>query len=233
MRRFRHARAKRRLSIRSATYVGRMDHPLSLHWLAGLLEAEGSFMSGPPSSPNLPLVTCSMTDRDVVERVAGMFGTAVCKINKGRHLTEYRAVAKGSRAVALMADLHDAMGVRQSTRRSSAMTHPHESSVSRQLRRFARSGRLVRRSLTWRGSTTSAARRSVRCLSVRSTRGCRTALGGCRPLGFPIDSPIPRSSPTNWHGWAGGLREREASFLHRRPALVNGVGSPARRVTST
>jgi hypothetical protein len=49
----------------------------SFAWLTGLLEAEGTFLRPPPSSPRHPVIRCSMTDRDVVERVAAMFGTKV------------------------------------------------------------------------------------------------------------------------------------------------------------
>ena len=40
-----------------------MDDSLSLtelHWLAGLLEGEGSFMAGPPSSPGLPIIAVAI-----------------------------------------------------------------------------------------------------------------------------------------------------------------------------
>lgn len=49
----------------------------SLYWLAGLLEGEGSFMKGPPSSPGLPVIRMVMIDRDVVERAASMLGCGV------------------------------------------------------------------------------------------------------------------------------------------------------------
>jgi hypothetical protein len=45
-----------------------------LHWLAGLLEGEGSFLKGPPSAPRHPVLALQMTDEDVVARVAAMFG---------------------------------------------------------------------------------------------------------------------------------------------------------------
>lgn len=54
-----------------------------------------------------------MTDHDIIERVAGMFGTSVITIDKGRFRTEYRAVIKGSRAVDLMIDLGDDLGARR------------------------------------------------------------------------------------------------------------------------
>ena len=49
----------------------------SFYWLAGILEGEGTFMSGPPSRPNAPIVRISMTDRDVVERSAALLNRAV------------------------------------------------------------------------------------------------------------------------------------------------------------
>jgi hypothetical protein len=84
-----------------------------LVWLAGLLEAEGTFLKPPPSRPRSPIVSCRMTDRDVVERVAEMFGTRVISIDKGRFRTEHAAVLKGSRAVMLMSDLRPLMGNRR------------------------------------------------------------------------------------------------------------------------
>jgi hypothetical protein len=39
-----------------------------LHWLAGLLEGEGTFIAGPPSAPRSPAVQVAMVDRDIVER---------------------------------------------------------------------------------------------------------------------------------------------------------------------
>jgi len=88
-------------------------HSLTLLWLAGLLEAEGTFLKPPPSEPNLPIVTCRMTDRDVIQRVAQLFGTEVCVIQRGRFLTQFSARLKGSRAVSLMRDLRPLMGVRR------------------------------------------------------------------------------------------------------------------------
>ena len=84
-----------------------------LAWLAGLLEGEGSFLKPPPSLPRTPIVVCRMTDRDVVERVATMFGTSVQAFEKGRYRREFAAIAKGSRAAALMGDLRPMMGARR------------------------------------------------------------------------------------------------------------------------
>lgn len=96
------------LSERSASYVSK-----ELFWLAGLLEAEGTFLHPPPSMPNCPIVSCRMTDRDVVERVAAMFGTKVVGIDKGQYRTEYAATLKGSGAVTFMTDIRPLMGRRR------------------------------------------------------------------------------------------------------------------------
>jgi hypothetical protein len=40
----------------------------TLIWLAGILEGEGSFMKGPPSSPNRPVISMVTTDIDVALR---------------------------------------------------------------------------------------------------------------------------------------------------------------------
>ena len=63
--------------------------------------------------PNCPIVSCRMIDRDVVERVAQQFGTAVMAIDKGRYRTEFAATLKGERAVAFMADIRPLMGMRR------------------------------------------------------------------------------------------------------------------------
>jgi hypothetical protein len=86
---------------------------LTLCWLAGLLEAEGSFLKPTPTDPNLPIVGCPMTDRDVVECVAELFGVSPAPIDKGDRKTQYVARLKGSVAVALMRDLRPLMGARR------------------------------------------------------------------------------------------------------------------------
>ncbi len=85
----------------------------ALLWLAGLLEAEGTFLRPAPSNPACPIVSCRMTDRDVIDRVAVAFGTSALAIDKGRYKTEYAVTVRGSRAVALMIDIRTVMGARR------------------------------------------------------------------------------------------------------------------------
>ena len=89
------------------------------HWLAGLLEGEGSFMFGPPTSPNIPTVRVQMTDRDVVARVAKLFGDrAVTRVSpqKSHHRESFIAQVQGYTAVRYMVLLRPLMGDRRRER---------------------------------------------------------------------------------------------------------------------
>jgi hypothetical protein len=85
----------------------------ALFWLAGLLEGEGSFLKPIPASPARPIVSCRMTDLDVVQLVATAFGTSVQANDKGRHRTEFAALLRGARAVELMRILRPMMSGRR------------------------------------------------------------------------------------------------------------------------
>jgi hypothetical protein len=95
-----------------------------LHWLAGLLEGEGSFLKGPPSAPRHPVIALQMTDRDVVARVAAMFGRKVgCwQPPEARWQTTYIARVTGAKAVAWMGVLRPLMGDRRRTQIDRALS---------------------------------------------------------------------------------------------------------------
>lgn len=85
-------------------------------WVAGLLEGEGSFMAGPPSSPTRPSIVISMTDKDVLERYAESIGGAAVTPLKSRqeHWKQaYVVQLHGSRAVAVMLEIREHMGQRR------------------------------------------------------------------------------------------------------------------------
>jgi hypothetical protein len=86
-----------------------------LHWLAGLLEGEGSFMCGPPSNPRMPVIAVNMTDEDVVGRLGRIFGRKVhlVKPRNDRWQTSYQVRVTGSGAVRWMALLRPLMGERR------------------------------------------------------------------------------------------------------------------------
>jgi len=86
------------------------------YWLAGLLEGEGSFMSGPPSRPNCPIIACEMSDKDVIDRVADLFGVTYIYENVPDEETwssTYKVNVKGTSAMKLMKELKPLMSERR------------------------------------------------------------------------------------------------------------------------
>ena len=91
-----------------------IDAP-DLHWLAGLLEGEGSFLAGPPSAPRSPAVQVSMTDRDIIARAGVLLGVAVTVSLSRRDgwNDAYGVRVRGARAVLWMERLRPLMGTRR------------------------------------------------------------------------------------------------------------------------
>src|SRR6266566_8861099 len=85
---------------------------LEFHWLVGILEGEGTFLRGAPSKPGAPILRVSMTDRDVVERVAKLFGRAVVRLRRRRphHKVPYATTIKGAPAVQVMCAVRPFLG---------------------------------------------------------------------------------------------------------------------------
>lgn len=93
-----------------------MKDDLERYWLAGLLEGEGSFTRGPPSTPRVPRVTLPMTDRDVVQRAAVLFGRGVSHFDRKSARPRKRVFItslKGSHALRLMTDIYPVMSTRR------------------------------------------------------------------------------------------------------------------------
>jgi hypothetical protein len=84
-------------------------------WLAGLLEGEGSFMSGPPSRPNQPLISVKMTDEDVLARIAQIVGMRYrrTKLATLRTKTTWSVQVKGSVAMTWMQTVYPYMSHRR------------------------------------------------------------------------------------------------------------------------
>jgi len=82
------------------------------YWLAGLLEGEGTFLSGPPSDPSSPIVRLCMTDVDVVTRAAALLDRAVTPVRprQAHHKPPFVTQIKGAGAVALMAAVRPVLG---------------------------------------------------------------------------------------------------------------------------
>ena len=82
------------------------------YWLAGLLEGEGTFMSGPPSCPNSPVARICMTDRDIVARAGLLLDRAVTPVRarKPHYKPPFVTQIKGVEAVALMRAMRPVLG---------------------------------------------------------------------------------------------------------------------------
>lgn len=100
-----------------------------LHWLAGLLEGEGSFMLASSKKADrryfYPRIVVNMTDLDVMERAAHLLG---CKLQAlplmpGRKQA-YRAQRWGSAAAKLMLELRPLMGERRRRQIDRALALP-------------------------------------------------------------------------------------------------------------
>ena len=85
-----------------------------IHWLAGLIEGEGSFMFGKGSTS----IMIQMTDRDVLVRAAKILG---CKVRDGHYRPKGKSTYKtvfacgvfGMRAFGWMMTLYSLMGERR------------------------------------------------------------------------------------------------------------------------
>lgn len=86
-----------------------------LHWLAGLLEGEGSFFPGPPSAPRRPVLQVSMTDEDIVARAGAMFGRKISRWQSPNRQWQptYFLRVTGAKAVAWMTALRPLVGSRR------------------------------------------------------------------------------------------------------------------------
>ena len=88
-----------------------------LYWLAGILEGEGSFMKGTPSAPNLPRISCSMTDEDTIQKVSDLMMVKYhkCKLSdkNPKWKDTYIVNLRGKRARELMGTLKPIMGKRR------------------------------------------------------------------------------------------------------------------------
>lgn len=83
-------------------------------WLAGLLEGEGTFDL---QRGKYARIRVGMTDRDVVGRVASLFGSSIRLTLKGKPVSSiWHAEIQGPRAEAIMRAVLPYMGARRSSK---------------------------------------------------------------------------------------------------------------------
>jgi DNA-binding CsgD family transcriptional regulator len=108
------------------------DLSKTTHWLAGLLEGEGSFKAPAPSAPNLISISLMMTDEDTIARVAHSFGVKYhqVKTRQPHHKTPYSVHLRGTNAYYLMRALYPLMSLRRQLQIDKALQHhqhnPHK-----------------------------------------------------------------------------------------------------------
>ncbi len=103
-----------------------------LYWVAGLLEAEGSFMASAPSEPNRPRIALPMTDEDVVARAADILGVRynALRSRNEKHKNVFRAMVRGRQAVEQMKILYPLMGKRRQAQIDKALASFNDFPVS-------------------------------------------------------------------------------------------------------
>lgn len=152
------------------------NSPEDLYWLAGILEAEGSFLKPVPSAPNSPIITIQTTDKDVAHKVAGLFGMSVSeyqpkKTKKSGELPKKVNVIslRGKKAISWMIKLKDLMGQRRQQQIVSAiMAHdPDKEKKAHQARCLLDEGQIVEAEIKIKNG--SSLRSVARDLNVRHT----------------------------------------------------------------
>lgn len=126
-------------------------------WLCGLLEGEGSFMKGPPSRPQYPVLSITTTDEDVIQRVSALLGVGYCRVTKRRdHWRQsYSLRIHGKKAVSLMQKMRPHMSRRRKGRIDAAVAsyeaRPNRGASKLTKEQVRRVKRLIREGLSCSG----------------------------------------------------------------------------------
>jgi hypothetical protein len=112
-------------AMRGATAAGTGLSWNEVYWLAGWLEAEGSFCQPPPSSPRQARIHGGSSDKDVIDEVARLLQI---QPNLGprrapNRLPYWRVLLRGSRAVTLMRSIRPVMSARRTGQIDAAISH--------------------------------------------------------------------------------------------------------------
>jgi hypothetical protein len=183
-----------------------------LLWLAGLMEAEGTFLKPPPSSPNVPIVSCRMTDEDVVALVADWFEVSVQQYRRIPFKTEFSATVKGARAASVMRALRPYLG----ERRRAAIERSLSCHVPRPLKLSASNASEIRQRASHGASVSLLAREFE---VARQT--IYAVLAGRIHADKPPDERWALAPTAKTHHelcWLAGWLEGEGSFLAPPPS---------------
>jgi len=110
--------------IRGAIAAGTGLNWKELYWLAGWLEAEGSFCKPPPSSPRQPRIHGGSSDQDVIEEVGRLLRIRPnLEPTRRRNRSPYwRVLLRGRRAILLMQSIRPVMGKRRTDQIDAAIS---------------------------------------------------------------------------------------------------------------
>lgn len=99
-----------------------------LHWLAGLLEGEGSFLKGPPSKPNACAISIQSTDEDVLAHVSTLLGVRYhrSRARQSHHKDYFSLHKRGQAAGNLMRELRPLMSRRRRDQIDAALASQRE-----------------------------------------------------------------------------------------------------------
>ncbi len=202
----------------------------TLHWLAGLLEGEGSFLAPLPSAPTIPHISITMTDEDIIERVSHLFRNhhyLLSQTNTSWKVA-YKAVLGGSHAVELMRTVYPLMGQRRQLQidralnnyvdRSDAMRNVNNNKLNESQVR-----EIKQRIALKHTSKEIAADYGITIFTIREIR--QGKIWKHVTLDDPIPSPIPTiqliEPDFESLDWLAGLLEGEGSFCPAPPSSPN------------
>lgn len=85
------------------------------HWLAGLMEGEGSFLKGPPSKSNSCAMAIEMVDEEVISRVAKIWNKKYSprRRHNPKWNSTFRCMMRGNPAKVAMLELRPLMSVKR------------------------------------------------------------------------------------------------------------------------
>jgi hypothetical protein len=110
--------------VRGATAAGTGLNWKELYWLAGWLEAEGSFCRPPPSSPRKARIHAGSSDQDVIAEVARLLRVKPrLERRRNPHWSPYwRVLLQGGRAITFMQAIRPVMGLRRTSQIDAAIS---------------------------------------------------------------------------------------------------------------
>jgi hypothetical protein len=194
----------------------------ALLWLAGILEGEGSFLKPIPSAPASPIVSCRMTDLDVVARVAAAFGTSIQSNDKGPHKREFATLIRGARAVELMQILRPMMSARRQAAIDRALSgyRPPVRKLNFALAEEMREQRAAGRTIASLARTFDVSRPTVRAVLTGRFYAAPEDGSPWLRLSSALRGATAAGTGLNWKElyWLAGWLEGEGSFTAPPPS---------------